>query len=347
MRKIMAALALLSIFIFILLILAYIFSYKPKEKENIEVINNQASKLSPYKEYTIATFNLGYCGNDKDTDFFMDGGKGALAPSKEKVFNNYSGIVKTLKEKHSDFFFLQEIDTDSKRSYNVNQLNLIKKDFHSYSAAFAYNHKFPWIPIPITNPTGKVKSGLATLSKYKIISANRHSYPDMSKWPTSMFKNKKAFIECRIGIDNGKELVLLNTHNTAFDNKGDIRREELKELTGFMKEEYRKGNYIIAGGDYNMILPGVGDEFKSTEEKLERFIKFHSDLLVDEIKVGVDKTIPTARSLKSKYIKGRNFVSVVDGFLVSDNIDIFYVRCNNDEFTYSDHNLVEMKFKLK
>lgn len=347
MRKIIEALALFLIVIFVLLIVLYILSYKPKNIETIDITNNKTSQLSLHKEYAISTFNIGYCGNDKDTDFFMDGGKGALAESKEKVLNNYSGIVETLKEKQSDFFFIQEVDTDSKRSYNINQLNLINKDFNNYSSAFAYNHKVPWIPIPMTNPTGKVESGFVTLSKYKISNANRHSYPNMDKGPTSMFKNKKAFIECRIEIDNGKELVLLNTHNTAFDNKGDIRREELKELIGFMKEEYEKGNYVIAGGDYNMILPGTGNEFQSAEEKLERFITFHSDLLMQEVKVGVDKTIPTARSLKNKYIKGQNFVAVVDGFLVSDNVDILYVKCNNDEFTYTDHNLVEMKFKLK
>jgi hypothetical protein len=45
-----------------------------------------------------------------------------------------------------------------------------------------------------------------------------------------------------------KELVLINTHNEAFD-PGDIRRAQMDYLRTFMIDEYSKGNYVIAGGD--------------------------------------------------------------------------------------------------
>ncbi len=45
--------------------------------------------------------------------------------------------------------------------------------------------------------------------------------------------------------------------------------------------------------------------------------------------------------------KGENFTAVIDGFLVSDNIEVISVKAHSMDFKNTDHNPVNMKFKLK
>ncbi|MDU7253332.1 MAG: endonuclease/exonuclease/phosphatase family protein, partial [Clostridium sp.] len=44
---------------------------------------------------------------------------------------------------------------------------------------------------------------------------------------------------------------------------------------------------------------------------------------------------------------GENFTAVIDGFLVSDNIEVISVKAHSMDFKNTDHNPVNMKFKLK
>ena len=60
-------------------------------------------------------------------------------------------------------------------------------------------------------------------------------------------------------MDGGKTLVIVNSHMSAYDEGGVIRKAQLDMLTSFMAEEYEKGNWVIVGGDFNHTL---GQEFR-------------------------------------------------------------------------------------
>ena len=47
------------------------------------------------------------------------------------------------------------------------------------------------------------------------------------------------------------------------------------------------------------------------------------------------------------YEKGVNYTVIVDGFIVSDNIQVKAVYNQDTQFAYSDHNPVYMKFVLE
>ena len=59
------------------------------------------------------------------------------------------------------------------------------------------------------------------------------------------------------------------------------------------------------------------------------------------------KNAPTCRSTDIAYAKGVNYTVVVDGFIVSDNVESISVQNVDLDFKYSDHNPVVLKFKLK
>ena len=61
----------------------------------------------------------------------------------------------------------------------------------------------------------------------------------------------RCFLLSRLALPDGKELVLINTHNEAFDD-GSQRNQQMAVLKELMLKEYEKGNYVITGGDWNL-----------------------------------------------------------------------------------------------
>jgi len=56
--------------------------------------------------------------------------------------------------------------------------------------------------------------------------------------------------------------------------------------------------------------------------------------------------IPTLRASNTGYVAGESFVTVVDGFIVSNNIAVIYEENIDANFEYSEHPVL-MQFILK
>ena len=49
----------------------------------------------------------------------------------------------------------------------------------------------------------------------------------------------------------------------------------------------------------------------------------------------------------TEYIPGKTFTCILDGFIISDNVEMTDYTVKDNGFLYSDHQPVFMKFKLK
>lgn len=345
---------ILKIIIIILIIIAGYFAfmtitdYKPDKIVSLNIENNQNEIVKIDEKISILTFNIGYCGLDEGQDFFMDGGNGSHSESKEKTIENLEGIIEFINKNKTDIIFLQELDIDSTRSFHINQYKKIKENLDSYASTFVYNYKVPWVPVPITKPHGSVKAGLATFSKYNITEAQRYQYPGKEKWPRQLVLLDRCFIENRISVEGGKELVILNSHLSAYDKGGEIRKQQLGFLREHIIDEYNKGNYIVVGGDWNHLIPGTDPTiFETTQKWPDWLVKIPQDFKPEGFKWEADKNIPSNRTVNVPYKKGINFLSVIDGFLVSPNVEVLKVQGYDMEFKYSDHNPVIVDIVLK
>ena len=56
---------------------------------------------------------------------------------------------------------------------------------------------------------------------------------------------------------------------------------------------------------------------------------------------------PTCRSTDMPYEKGVNYTVVLDGFIVSDNVEVVHTENVDNGFLYSDHNPAKMTFLLR
>ena len=202
---------------------------------------------------------------------------------------------------------------------------------------------------PFTEPHGSVQSGLLTLSRYKVNSATRISYPVDSSFLSKFFDLDRCFTITRLPVSNGKELVIINNHMSAYDEGGTMRAEQLKLLNQTMEKEYEKGNYVIVGGDFNHVLNIDDDIFESEQEVPKWVFRLTDKDLVEGMSIvnaTNNREVATCRSCDIPYEKGVNYTSVLDGFIVSDNIIASAENIDNN-FMYSDHNPVKLTFKLK
>lgn len=195
---------------------------------------------------------------------------------------------------------------------------------------------------------GSAHSGLLTLSEFKSTSNNRYDLPGKEAWPIQQFELDRAFMETRLPVDNGKELVLINLHLSAFDEGGKIRKQQLDYLASYIKKENDQGNYLILGGDWNHSLPGTDPQaFETTQAWPEWLQKFPEDFKLDGFQWAVDPKVPSVRTVDVAYTENINFRGVIDGFLVSPNVELVEVQGHDLAFENSDHNPVTARFVLK
>ncbi len=117
-----------------------------------------------------------------------------------------------------------------------------------------------------------------------------------------------------------------------------------------MEEEYNNGNYVIVGGDFNHALGSdIVDAFVSDQE-IPSWVNVLDDAdlmpFMSICKAENRFEVATCRSSDLPYEKNINYVTVIDGFIISDNIKATATNIET-EFAYSDHQPVFMTFELQ
>ena len=320
--------------------------YDPPQKINLAE-NSFPDTIRCDSTISILSWNIGYAGLGDNMDFFYDGGK-KVRDTKERVLVNLDSINRFLKRNsgHS-FIFLQELDIKSKRSHHINQMDTLLAQTN-WNAAFAPNYAVKFVPIPPRSPMGLVTSGIMSLSKYAPKSSSRHGYPGTFGWPNRLFNLRRCMIVNSYPTNNGKELIMINTHNSAFDD-GSLKKQEMQYLKDFALSEYKKGNYVVAGGDWNQTPPGFPLTQFGENYQTEFFIltNIAADFMPTGWKWAFDPEHPTNRYLNESYQPGKTFRCLIDFFLVSPNVEVVQSKTIDLNFRNSDHNPVAMKFKLK
>ena len=231
---------------------------------------------------------------------------------------------------------------NSHRTNNMDQYAALRSDFGA--SAFAYNYKCPFVPIPLP-PLGQIEGGIATLTDSGIASAERISLPCPFSWPIRVAQIKRCLLITRLPLaDTDKELVLVNLHLEAYDD-GEGKIAQTKLLLQVLQEEYAKGNYVIAGGDFNQSFPGVLDVFPIQDEsKWTPGILEHS-ALPEGWRFAYDTGAATCRLLDQPYSEACQKY-VIDGFILSPNVELISVETVDLDFQFSDHNPVKLQIAL-
>ena len=330
-------LVLLALLILVVLYVVYVFaSYHRVGDQSLSVMHCSSRDAVPMEDavetgavYRISSANAGFGAYSADYSFFMDGGRESRARSR------------------------QAVDTDGTRSWHIDETAYLSDAMTGceFDEVFAQNYDSPYLFYPLIQPHGANQSGIVTLSRHPIASAARRELPVESGF-MKLLDLDRCYSVSRIPTASGKELVLYNLHLSAYTSDGAIATEQLELLCADMLAEYEAGNYCVAGGDFNKDLLGNSPEIFGVAAG-------ENDTWAQPIPEGTipagltlvapfDETAPAAscRTASEPYSIETTFRLTVDGFLVSDNVEVVDSAVLDAGFLYSDHNPVWMDFKL-
>ena len=355
MRMVRGILKLLMMLVLVAVVVAVglvgwltLTEYRPADVETLTVTAGARHDIAKIgQRYKLVTLNIGYGGLGREEDFFMDGGKNVNPKNQQEVADNLSGLLSALSLQDADICLLQETDTNSARSFSINESNQFARGL-SMGSAFAYNFKCAFVPFPWP-PIGRVESGLTTLNNLQVTEATRESLPVPFSWPMRAANLKRCLLIERMPLEGSdQELVLINLHLEAYSSE-DGRKAQIAMLNEIFKAELRKGNYVIAGGDFNQSFPGALKKYPLPENPGWEPGQLSESELPDGFTFAYDMSVPTCRSLATSYDGDRSTLVayVIDGFVVSSNVKVNSVETVDLNFQNSDHQPVAMEFTLQ
>ena len=326
--------------------------FSPADVEAVEVVRaGDNDMLRTGEALTVLSWNEGYGGLGKGSDFFMDGGKNTKSADKAQVQAYLEGIAATIENVDADLVLLQEVDSNSSRTYGIDERTLLDRGMSCET--YALNYSCPFVPNPNTlfiNPLGKINSGLFTMSDDLLIeSAERISLPCPFSWPLRIANLKRCLLVSYLPIEGSdKQLVLVNLHLEAYDD-GEGKIAQTNQLREFITTEYEKGNYVIAGGDFNQVFPGSLDVYPNTHPDLWEPGVLDENLLPEGWTLAYDLSTPTCRLLNQPYDPADTANTqyyVIDGLILSPNVMLESVDTLDMAFANSDHNPVLINVTL-
>lgn len=234
--------------IILLMVAAVIFYFWAKQpqlgKDNYtQIKTHKTLQTAPDSIFTIATYNIGYLSG-------MTNNK-AIHESEAFYQKNLGSALAHLKKLNADVVAFQEIDLGAKRSYHVNQNDVIADSLYAYSATAVNWDKtyvpFPYWPIDVN--FGEMLSGQSVTSKYELTD---HERIVLQKVESNPFYYNAFYLDRLAQVVTVKhpvkDITIINIHVEAFDQT--TRIAQLKDVLNLAKEKAKAGAVVLLG-DFN------------------------------------------------------------------------------------------------
>ncbi len=287
---------------------------------------------------SVVIWNLGYAGLGAESDFSVDGGKNYLPPSRAVTAKNIAGIKRELAVTNADVILLQETARASLLTRGADSVAAAGEALKGRDNAFSADYASLLMPPPLRARHGLFSSVAAGGVQREIA-----PLPLEPQFILGMSRRLYHMHVVRIPSAGG-EWTVINIHLSAFDEGANVRLAQLRAVLDFAESEFEKGHRVIIGGDWNYEFHRP-DRPTTTEEKYLFWVHpFPYGELRDGWTAAVDKHTPSVRTNERPYIKGENFTTVIDGFILSPNVRAESVTARDLDFQFSDHQPVEARF---
>lgn len=311
----------------------------PSELEKAAITTRDDKPQKSGKRISAVTWNIGYAGMGRDSDFVFDLGQQRRPLRPELVDINLHAIQQRLPTLDADLYLLQEVAEPSWLTYQKDVRNAVITALPTYDWTFGADINTRFVPPPFN-----VKVGNMILSRLKLTSAERRGLPLEPNFELGLFR--KGYRMHIVRIDESRSWIFVNIHLSTFDTaQEDVRRRQVIALLEFAEQEYEKGNHVVIGGDWNLRLTETGFPHQTEDRFLFWIRAFPQELIPKGWAWAVDPEVPTVRTAHQPYVPGDNFVLTIDGFLVSPNVSISEVKGLNLGFEHTDHHPVRAVFE--
>lgn len=285
---------------------------------------------------SLATWNLGYAGLGRGSDFFADGGESWLPPSRGAVVESRDQIVDWLAASDADVILNQETARASAVNWWVEVKERVDAALPEHGRAFYADFRTRLLPPPL-----RIRNGMATYARTGLTGAELWPLPSDGDPYDGALRRRYAALASRIEGPGGC-WTIVNVHTAAFDEGAALRRRQIAALMTLAMAEQAAGRRVVIGGDWNLRL--VPTNFPHITEQKDLFWvhDFPADLLPDGWRIAADARTPTVRTNERPYRAGENYTAVIDGFILGPGVEAVAVEGVDLGFVPSDHQPVRL-----
>lgn len=330
----LALLAALSLWLALLII-------GNRTNRSIEVERSGAHLTRPLAgaDITVTTWNLGYGGLGAESDFVADGGEHLLPPDRATVEKNVAGIARVLETIRSDIILLQETADASFLTRGVDLLAAVRRTLAARDNFFSVDFIVRYAPENLAPRHGLFSSAALAGAAREIVPVDHEP-----GYLMGLSKRLYHLQVTRIPFAGG-EWSVIDVHLSAFDEGANVRMAQLDAVLDFAAAEYAQGRHVVIGGDWNLELARPARPYTTGDEYLFWLHAFPAEKLDNGWRVAADAEVPTVRTNERPYRRGENFTTVIDGFVVSPNVETVSIRTTDLDFQYADHQPVTATFR--
>lgn len=283
----------------------------------------------------IVTWNIGYGSLGAGADFVADGGQNVRALGRRSITSAVDAIGETLGRQDADLVLLQEMAAASFMTRGVDVKAGVLRALNRYRVAFWEDFSTTMVPPPFN-----LSNGLMTLACVAGAECTAQPLPQEPGFRLGVLKKQYGALVTRIPVEDGREWVIMNIHLAAFDDGGQVRSRQVSALLELAQAAYRSGAHVVIGGDWNLRLVDTAFPHGTEERHLWWIHDFPHETVPDGWAFGLDPSVPSVRTLHRPYEAGVNYVTVIDGFLVSPNVIVERAETLNLGFLHTDHHPV-------
>ncbi|MEM6300314.1 MAG: endonuclease/exonuclease/phosphatase family protein [Pseudomonadota bacterium] len=254
MNKILKVLVGVVLSLAVMFLMAvYLTTFHPDPVESVNVYpGDDTPVLAAGQTVKILSWNVQFMAGNDNNHFFYDDGPDPW-PDADTVAAVTRRVADFIAAEDPDLVMLQEVDDEATRTHMQDQTELLRQYLPQYAA---YTETFYWkaayLPHPAIN--GRVGMKLVVLSKFKINEATRYALSAITSDDvlTRQFNLKRAMLQVQLPIDDGRELILIDTHLSAFaqgSNTMEVQVGQVLERLAALPEE----TPWVLGGDFNLL----------------------------------------------------------------------------------------------
>ena len=289
----------------------------------------------------IVTWNVGYGSLGAGADFVADGGTSIRALDRRSIVTAAHAVGKTLAHLDTDLVLLQEMAGAGFATRGVDVTAGVLRPLNGYRTASWEDFATTLLPPPL-----RISHGMMTLARVAAPQCTAHPLPQEPGFRLGMLKKHYGALVTRIPLADGREWTIMNIHLSAFDDGGAVRARQVAAVLKMAQAEYRRGAHVVVGGDWNMRLTATSFPHETETKYLSWIHDFPRETVPEGWAFGLDPSVPSVRTLHRPYEAGVNYVTIVDGFLVSPNVAIERVETTDLGFRHTDHHPVLASLRM-
>lgn len=321
--------------------LVILFGNRMGFQPTIELLGAARPQRAAGDDISVMIWNLGYAGLGAESDFVVDGGRMYLPPGRKAVEKNMAGVAAELRRAEADVILLQETARPSLLTFGVDVAGAAARALAERDNAFSADFKARFLP-PFLGP----KNGL--FSSVAVDAAARDIAP-LPLEPGFLFGlTRRAYHMhvVRIPATNG-DWTIVNVHLSAFDDGANVRLQQLRAVLAFAAREHAQGRRVVVGGDWNYEFAPPARPHTTKDVDLFWVHPFPFAELPEGWRTVFDPKTPSVRTNERPYRRGENYTTVIDGFVISPNVEATSVAARDLDFQFSDHHPVVARFRAR